>query len=174
MLNEFRLEYHFVKYEKYPFPTNDLTPEELSARFELWLARHPSQLFIRTQISKRDPTLPKKIRPVYSVDDRFLHTEKTLTTPALAQLRNPECCVAHGLETFRGSMSLLNRVSYSFMSFISLDWSQFDQRLPRYVIVAYYLDYLTSLIIVSHGYMPTRTIPIQSNRSHLLQAKSLT
>lgn len=159
MLNEFRLEYHFVKYGKYPFPIDGLTDDELSQRLDIWLAQHPSQLFIRTQISKRDPTLPKKIRPVYSVDDRFLHVEKTLTVPLLAQLRNPQCCVAHGLETFRGSMSLLNRVAHFFMSFISLDWSQFDQRLPYYVIVAYYLDYLASLLIISHGYMPTRTYP---------------
>nr|QLC36819.1 RNA-dependent RNA polymerase [Sarcosphaera coronaria partitivirus] len=162
MLNQYRLEYHFVKYEGAPFPTDSLDPEAIEAQLDHWFALHPTQLFIRTQISKRDPTLPKKIRPVYSVDDRFLHLEKTLFTPALAQLRNPECCVAHGLETFRGSMTLLDRISLFFKSFISLDWSQFDQRLPLYVIKAFFLDYLPSLLIVSAGYMPTRNYPDSS------------
>nr|QLC36831.1 RNA-dependent RNA polymerase [Sarcosphaera coronaria partitivirus] len=159
MLNEFRQEFHYIKYEGLPFPTDRYDSDTNSDLNNIWLSKHPAQLFIRTQISKRNPNEPKKIRPVYSVDDRFLHIEKTLTTPLLAQMRNPQCCVAHGLETFRGSMSLLDRVALAFTSFISLDWSQFDQRLPFYVIVAYYLDFLASLIIISHGYMPTHSYP---------------
>jgi hypothetical protein len=155
-MNEFRTEYHHIKYDGVPFPTGNFDPEVEHSMLETWISKHPSQLFIRTQISKRDPSDPKKIRPVYSVDDRFLHIEKTLVTPALAQLRNPECCVAHGLETFRGSMSLLDRLALFFTSYISLDWSQFDQRLPFYVIVAFFLDYIPSLLIISHGYFPSR------------------
>jgi hypothetical protein len=79
-----------------------------------------------------------------------------LVTPALAQLRNPQCCVAHEMETFRGAMSFIDKVALDFPSFVSLDWSQFDQRLPRYVIIAFSLDYLASLPIVSHGYMLSR------------------
>nr|QOI17270.1 RNA-dependent RNA polymerase [Picoa juniperi partitivirus 1] len=159
MLNKFRREFHNIKYDGMPFPTDRYDHETNLELLETWFAKHPTQLFIRTQISKRDPSDPKKIRPVYAVDDRFLHIEKTLTTPLLAQMRNPQCCVAHGLETFRGSMSLLDKIALSFSCFTSLDWSQFDQRLPRYVIIAYYLDFLASLIIVSHGYMPTRNYP---------------
>jgi hypothetical protein len=166
MLNEFRLEFHHIKYDGIPFPNDDPNIVQASTRAEEYFAKHPSQLFIRTQISKRDPSQPKKIRPVYSVDDRFLHIEKTLTTPMLQQLRNPQCCVAHGLETFRGSMTLLDRIAIHFTSYISLDWSQFDQRLPYYVIVAYYLDFLASLIIVSHGYMPTRSYPDTTSDIH--------
>jgi hypothetical protein len=159
MLNEFRQEFHYIKYDGLPFPTDRYDPSTNSELNEIWQSKHPAQLFIRTQISQRDPSLPKKIRPVYSVDDRFLHIEKTLTTPLLAQMRNPQCCVAHGLETFRGSMSLLDQVAHFFLSYISLDWSQFDQRLPYYVIIAYYLDFLASLIIISHGYLPTHNYP---------------
>jgi len=156
MLNLYRTEFHHVKYTSRPFPA-DLVPKELhESKMHEWFQRHPAQLFIRSQISKRDPSESKKIRPVYSVSDRFLHLEKTLTAPALAQLRNPECCVAHGLETFRGAMSYLDRAALAFRCFISLDWSQFDQRLPRYVITAFFLDYLPSLLIISHGYMPSR------------------
>nr|UWK02062.1 RNA-dependent RNA polymerase [Fusarium poae partitivirus 2] len=156
VMNEFRTEYHHIKYDGVPFPADLHDPEANASILNTWFAKHPSQLFIRTQISKRDPNDPKKIRPVYSVDDRFLHIEKTLVVPALAQLRNPQCCVAHGLETFRGSMSLLDRTALVYTSYISLDWSQFDQRLPYYVIIAFFLDFLPSLLIISHGYFPSR------------------
>nr|QOI17272.1 RNA-dependent RNA polymerase [Picoa juniperi partitivirus 3] len=159
MLNQFRTEYHHIKYDQLPFPHSDLSDEQRQTLLDTWFAKHPSQLFIRTQISKRDPSEPKKIRPVYSVDDRFLHLEKSLFTPALAQMRNPQCCIAHGLETFRGSMSILDKIALCFTSYISLDWSQFDQRLPYYVIIAFFLDYLPSLLIISNGYMPTHDYP---------------
>jgi len=170
-LNEFRNEFHHIKYDGAPFPKDYASIDELNARNEAWMHKHPTQLFIRTQISKRDPSEPKKIRPVYAVDDRFLHIEKTLTTPLLAQLRNPECCVAHGLETFRGAMTFLDQQAHNYKSFISLDWSQYDQRLPYYVIVAYYLDFLASLIIVSHGYMPTRSYPDTKSDIHSFAAR---
>jgi hypothetical protein len=171
MLNQFRLEYHHIKYDGMPFPTDNHDPEANLSILQTWFDKHPAQLFIRTQISLRNPSEPKKIRPVYSVDDRFLHLEKSLFTPALAQLRNPECCVAHGLETFRGSMSLLNQAAMFFLSYISLDWSQYDQRLPYYVIIAFFLDYLPSLLIVSHGYMPTRLYPNSSQPLHSFARK---
>lgn len=159
MLNKFRQEFHYIKESRLPFPAGNFDPEIEQELLSVWFAKHPAQLFIRSQISKRAPTEPKKIRPVYSVDDRFLHMEKTIITPALAQLRNPQCCVAHGLETFRGSMQYIDSVAHLFSSFISLDWSQYDQRLPRYVITSFFLDYLPSLLIISHGYMPTVTYP---------------
>jgi hypothetical protein len=171
MMNQFRLEYHHIKYDRMPFPTDGLDLSAALSILETWFDKHPAQLFIRTQISLRDPNESKKIRPVYSVDDRFLHLEKSLFTPALAQLRNPECCVAHGLETFRGSMSLMNRIAMCFLSFISLDWSQYDQRLPYYVIIAFFLDYLPSLLIISHGYMPTRLYPDSTQDLHCFARK---
>jgi hypothetical protein len=159
VMNEFRTEYHHIKYNGVPFPISSNDPSTEHSLLQTWFNKHPAQLFIRTQISKRDPAETKKIRPVYSVDDRFLHIEKSLFTPALAQLRNPSCCVAHGLETFRGSMDFLNRIALAFLSYVSLDWSQYDQRLPFYVIIAFFLDFLPSFLIVSHGYMPTRAYP---------------
>jgi hypothetical protein len=170
-MNIFRTEFHHIKDHARPFPAHSVDYDSEQDIMLNWFARHPAQMFIRSQISLRPQSEPKKIRPVYSVDDRFLHIEKTLVTPALAQLRNPECCVAHGLETFRGSMSLLDRTALFFMSFISLDWSQFDQRLPRYVIVAFFLDYLASLLIISHGYMPTRFYPDSKMDLHTFARK---
>nr|AHU88025.1 RNA-dependent RNA polymerase [Ustilaginoidea virens partitivirus 2] len=164
--NEFRQEFHYIKYAGIPFNPERCNPADIPAINANWMSQHPSQLFIRTQISKRDPAEPKKIRPVYAVDDRFLHIEKTLTGPLHAQMRNPQCCVAHGLETFRGSMTLLDQTALFYQCYISLDWSQFDQRLPVYVIVAFFLDFLPSLIIISHGYMPTRSYPDTSSDNH--------
>jgi len=145
VLNTFRLDLHHIK-SKLP-PLSDMVK---------YFLQHPTQLFIRSQISLRDPNESKKIRPVYSVDSRFLHIEKMLTTPFLAQMRNPQCCVLHGLETFRGSMSFIDRVSRSYNFFVSLDWSQFDQRLPLPAIEAYYTRFLPSLLIVDNGYFPSR------------------
>nr|QLC36821.1 RNA-dependent RNA polymerase [Sarcosphaera coronaria partitivirus] len=145
MLNTFRRTVHEIK---------------LGSLTEQWKIKyfqdHPTQLFIRSQISKRDPSEPKKIRPVYSVDARFLHLEKMLTTPLLAQLRNPQCCVLHGLETFRGAMSIIDTIAHAFNAFISIDWSQFDQRAPQPAIKCFFTRYLPSLLIISQGYFPSR------------------
>nr|QOI17271.1 RNA-dependent RNA polymerase [Picoa juniperi partitivirus 2] len=145
MLNTFRLELHNIKV--------DLPSRDDLIHFFL---KHPTQLFIRSQISLRDPQEPKKIRPVYAVDSRFLHIEKMLTTNFLAQMRNPECCVLHGLETFRGSMQFIDQIAHSFNFYVSLDWSSFDQRLPLSAIKCYYTRVLPSLLIISDGYFPSR------------------
>nr|BBU59831.1 RNA dependent RNA polymerase [Rosellinia necatrix partitivirus 11] len=139
---------------------DSLQPDEpAQQKLKNFLLSQPTELFIRTQISKRDPTANKKIRPVYAVALMFILIEIMLTYCLLAQLRNPECAVMHGLETFRGSMSLIDRVALNFQSFVSLDWSQFDQRLPLYVIISYYARFLPRKIVISHGYAATHTYP---------------
>nr|QOI17253.1 RNA-dependent RNA polymerase [Caloscypha fulgens partitivirus 1] len=145
MMNTFRLDAHKIKNAEITLPW----------KLQFFLD-HPTQLFIRSQISLRDPSTPKKIRPVYSVDSRFLHLEKMLTTNLLAQMRNPQCCVLHGLETFRGAMSVIDKIAHSFTAYVSLDWSNFDQRAPQPAIKCYYTRFLPSLLIVSHGYFPSR------------------
>lgn len=140
--------------------TDALQPDSAeSFRLQKFFQSEPTELFIRTQISKRDPNEPKKIRPVYAVCLLFILIEIMLTYPLLAQLRNPECAVMHGLETFRGSMTIINFAADHFRSYVSLDWSQFDQRLPQYVIVCYYTKFLASKIIINKGYAGTHTYP---------------
>jgi hypothetical protein len=140
---------------------NDALIEDSAEQHKLktFFQSEPTELFIRSQISKRDPTQPKKIRPVYAVALLFILIEIMLTYPLLAQLRNPECAIMHGLETFRGSMQLIDQVAIWFTSYVSLDWSQFDQRLPFYVVIAYFLKFLPRLIIVNKGYAATHTYP---------------
>nr|QKR71507.1 RNA-dependent RNA polymerase [Rhizoctonia solani partitivirus 9] len=136
-----------------------LPDSDANSRLQNFFIRNPTELFIRTQISKRDPSEPKKIRPVYSVCLLFILFEIMLTYPLLAQLRNPECCVLHGLETFRGSMNVIDSVAMAFTSYVSLDWSQFDQRLPIYVIITYYTRFLPRRIVINKGYTPSHSYP---------------
>nr|WAY16572.1 putative RNA-dependent RNA polymerase [Rhizoctonia solani partitivirus 6] len=132
---------------------------DANSRLQNFFLRNPTELFIRTQISKRDPNEPKKIRPVYSVCLLFILFEIMLTYPLLAQLRNPECCVLHGLETFRGSMHVIDYCAQQYQSYVSLDWSQFDQRLPIYVITAYFTRFLPRRIVINKGYTPSHSYP---------------
>jgi len=78
-----------------------------------------------------------------------------LTFPLMIMARAPQCCIMYGLETIRGSNRYLDRLAQSFKSFFTIDWSQYDQRLPRVITDIYYTDFLESLIIISHGYQPT-------------------
>jgi len=154
---------HNIK--NYGTPAGDSLPDALQndspeqARLENFFLSEPTELFIRTQISLRDIKEPKKIRPVYAVTFLFILIEIMLTYCLIIQLRNPECAVLHGLETFRGGMSIINMVSHHFTSFVSLDWSQFDQRLPLYVVICYFTKWIPLFLVVNKGYVPTHTYP---------------
>nr|BBU59848.1 RNA dependent RNA polymerase [Rosellinia necatrix partitivirus 20] len=140
--------------------SDSLQPDSVEqSKLKNFLLSQPTELFIRTQISKRDPNESKKIRPVYAVALLFILIEIMLTYCLLTQLRNPECAVMHGLETFRGSMSLIDQVALYFTSYVSLDWSQFDQRLPLYVVISYYAYFLPRKIIINKGYQATHFYP---------------
>ena len=118
---------------------------------------YPTLLFTRNHISKRDG--PLKVRPVYAVDDIFIIIELMLTFPLLVQARDPQCCVMYGLETIRGSNHYIDRISRAYSTYFSLDWSSYDQRLPRVITDIYYTDFLRSLIVINHGYQPTYEYP---------------
>jgi hypothetical protein len=155
-----RQQLHNVKQTSYPFSITDEDDLELLAtRLANYFHARPCQLFIRTQISERpQPNVEArlKVRPVYNVPMMFLHIEKMLTLPLLYQLRNSQCCVMHGLETFRGSMQYLDLVALDYNSFFGIDWSLFDQLLPFVIIHIYYEDWLESLLYINGGYMPSK------------------
>jgi hypothetical protein len=154
---------HQIKESGTPFGDNlsdALIPDSAeNEHLQSFIKAHPTELFIRSQISKSDPNEPKKIRPVYAAPLTFLLIEIMLTYCFIVQLRNSDCAVMHGLETFRGAMFHIDRVALNFINYISLDWSQYDQRLPFYVIVAYFTRWLPSLIIINKGYAGTHTYP---------------
>ncbi|BBG56942.1 RNA-dependent RNA polymerase [Grifola frondosa partitivirus 1] len=118
---------------------------------------HATMLFTRNHISDKDGIL--KQRPVYAVDDSFILIEAMLTFPLLVMARDSTCCIMYGLETIRGGMCYIDRIARSYNSYFSIDWSQYDQRLPRCITDIYYTDFLESLIVINHGYQPAYEYP---------------
>nr|BBU59850.1 RNA dependent RNA polymerase [Rosellinia necatrix partitivirus 21] len=131
----------------------------LASQLSLFIDNHATMLFTRNHISERDKNL--KQRPVYAVDELFILIEIMLTFPLLVMARKPECCIMYGLETIRGAMNKIDSIAKEkgYTSFFTIDWSAFDQRLPRVITDLYYTEFLESLIVISHGYQPTREYP---------------
>jgi hypothetical protein len=155
---------HFIKDTGYPFewkwssdhPSDDECLQFMK-RLNQFFNEYPTMLFTRNHISDRDGAL--KQRPVYAVDELFIILEIMLTFPLMVQARSPDCCIMHGLETIRGSNHYIDFLSRSYSSFFTIDWSQFDQRLPSVITDLYFTDFLERLIVISHGYQPTYEYP---------------
>lgn len=144
---------HHIKQLGIPFDPSNLLHETSAQRLNRFINEYPTMLFTRNHISDRDGNL--KQRPVYAVDELFLTVETMLTFPLLVMARKHDCCIMYGLETIRGSNHYLDHIARSYKSFFTIDWSQYDQRLPRVITDIYYTDFLESLIAISHGYQPT-------------------
>lgn len=145
---------HNVKSTGLPFPT---TVPDSAASLRNFFLKRPTMLFTRNHISDRDGKL--KQRPVYAVDDLFLRIESMLTFPAHVLARKIECCIMYGFETIRGSNVMIDKIASHFNSFFTIDWSGFDQRLPRIITDIFWSDFLERIIICSHGYAPTFDYP---------------
>lgn len=146
---------HYIKIHGTPFdPERIPDPEQALRNF---LLKRPTMLFTRNHISERDGNL--KQRPVYAVDDLFLKMESMLTFPAHVLARKLECCIMYGFETIRGSNVEIDRIASSYQSFFTIDWSGFDQRLPRVITDIFWTDFIERLLIVNHGYAPTQDYP---------------
>nr|BAD32677.1 RNA-dependent RNA polymerase [Helicobasidium mompa partitivirus V1-1] len=144
---------HRLKQFALPFNPKDFDSSSIFSRMRFFFLTRPTMLFTRNHISDRDGNL--KQRPVYAVDDLFLILEVMLTFPLLVMARLPECCIMYGLETIRGSNHWIDSTAKRFRSYFTIDWSQYDQRLPRCITDLYYTDFLESLIIINFGYQPT-------------------
>jgi len=157
---------HFIKEYGLPFniiqadDKTELTDSDVQKYIDeanSFFNDYPTLLFTRNHISKRDG--PLKVRPVYAVDDIFIIIELMLTFPLTIQARKPSCCIMYGLETIRGSNRYIEQIARDYSTFFSLDWSSYDQRLPRVITDIYYTDFLRSLIVINHGYQPTYEYP---------------
>lgn len=148
---------HQMKSTATPFVPSD-DPERNASLWNNFVDRYPTLLFTRSQISKR--TGPLKTRPVYAVDDLFLKIEIMLTFPLHIQARSMRSSIMYGLETLRGGNVYLDRIAQNFSSFFTIDWSNFDQRVPRIITDIFFTQFLPALIIISHGYQPTREYPV--------------
>lgn len=156
-LVEARTIVHYVKETGFPFSTFGLTDTQKIDHLNSYFLRRPTQLFIRTQISERDrPGVESqlKVRPVYNAPPDLLHLEKMISLCYLMQLRNKDCCVMHGLETFRGAMQWIDLKALSFSSYFGLDWKNFDQLMPFCIVKIYFQDWLESFLYVNGGYAP--------------------
>nr|ATS94415.1 RNA-dependent RNA polymerase [Podosphaera prunicola partitivirus 4] len=155
---------HRIKETGLPFTfefRDDKTDDEnfisLASALNAFFDSHATMLFTRNHISERDGIL--KQRPVYAVDDLFLLMEVMLTFPLLVMARKPESCIMYGLETIRGAMHYIDRLARQYDSFFTIDWSQYDQRIPRSITDIYYTDFLERLIVINGGYQPTYEYP---------------
>jgi len=159
-----RTQIHKIKMSGLPFDfdidnfdQDDTKFDELVKYLNKFINDHATMLFTRNHISERDGNL--KQRPVYACDDLFILIEAMLTFPLLVMARHPDCAIMYGLETIRGAMCYIDRLAQLYTSYFTIDWSQYDQRLPRQITDLFYTDYLERLIVISHGYQPTYEYP---------------
>jgi hypothetical protein len=145
---------HYIKMTGLPFTR---APSDTLAALRTWILERPTTLYTRNHISDRDGNL--KQRPVYAVDDLFIRLESMVTFPAHVLARKLECCIMYGYETIRGSNARLDQIARSFKSFFTIDWSGFDQRVPRVISDIFWTDFLERIIVCSNGYAPTYDYP---------------
>nr|QLC36827.1 RNA-dependent RNA polymerase [Sarcosphaera coronaria partitivirus] len=161
-----RLIIHKIKSTGLPFDFtlpedgSDLPDDRILAlitRLNAFFNDHPTLLFTRNHISDREKTL--KVRPVYAVDEIFLLIELMLFFPLTVQARKPSCSIMYGLETMRGANHHLDNLARSYSSYFTIDWSGYDQSLPRIITDIFFTDFIRRLIVISHGYAPTYEYP---------------
>lgn len=147
---------HNFKHFKSPVKRDCDTKDDEETIFAKFIAQRATMLYTRNHISK----LPKlKQRPVYNVDKIFLDMEIMLTFPILIQTRPTNSCLMYSYETIRGGCHELDRLARGFESYFTIDWSSFDQTLPRVICNAYYGEFLESLIVINKGYQRTIEYP---------------
>jgi hypothetical protein len=155
-LQAWRTLVHHIK--QFGFPFNPFTTERSTIeQLRDFILDYPTMLFTRNHISDRDGNL--KQRPVYAVDDGFLTLESMITFPMHVLARKMSCCIMYGLETFRGSNHYLDHIAKQYCSFFTIDWSGFDQRIPRAITDIFWTQFLEKFIVISHGYQPTYEYP---------------
>jgi len=139
---------HNIKNFGFPFrPTND--PKRDNILLDLWFKKIPTELLVRSHISQRDKL---KVRPVYNAPMIYIRIECMLFYPLLAQARKRSCCIMYGLETIRGGMQELERLSSRLDSFLLIDWSRFDHLAPFMISTFFFKKWLPTKILVDHGY----------------------
>lgn len=153
---------HYIKRHANPFhvsPDTDRPGYLLSLK--RFFQEHATMLFTRIHISDRDGNL--KVRPVYAVDDFFILLEGMCTFPLHAMARIPingiKSSIMYSYETIRGGCAQLDWIAQHYSSFLCIDWSSYDQRLPRCITDLFWTRFLRSLIVINSGYQPTFEYP---------------
>lgn len=148
---------HRIKEHALPFSPENLTPQQISSRLRSFFIEHATMLFTRNHISDRDGNL--KQRPVYAMDTLFLHLEAMITFPLHVLARSMNSAVMYSIETIRGGCAYMDSRARAFASYLCIDWSSFDQRMPWIIVDTFFTVFLPHLLVVNHGYQPTVEYP---------------
>jgi len=148
---------HRIKQYGLPFTPTNLSPEQIKQHLRSFFLEHPTMLFTRNHISRRDGIL--KQRPVYAMDTLFLHLECMITFPLHVMARSMKSSIMYSIETIRGGCQYIDSLAMKFRSYLCIDWSSFDQRMPWIIVELFFTIFLPSLLIISHGYAPTAEYP---------------
>lgn len=148
---------HRIKEFALPFSPENLTHTQIQTTLREFFLEHATLLFTRNHISERHGTL--KQRPVYAMDTLFLHLECMITFPLHILARSMKSSIMYSIETIRGGCAYMNYKASQFASFLCIDWSSFDQRMPWIIVDTFFTVFLPSLLVVSHGYQPTAEYP---------------
>jgi hypothetical protein len=148
---------HRIKEFGTPFDPTSLQPHEITSRLRSFFIEHATMLFTRNHISDRDGNL--KQRPVYNMDTLFLHLECMVTFPLHIMARSMKSSLMYSIETIRGGCSYMDRIAMNYRSYLCIDWSSFDQRMPWIIVDTFFTTFLPMLLIISHGYQPTHEYP---------------
>jgi hypothetical protein len=148
---------HRIKQFGLPFDPTNLTETEIRSRIMKFFMEHATMLFTRNHISDKDGFL--KQRPVYAMDTLFLHLEAMLTFPLHIMARSMSSSIMYSLETIRGGCAKMDNIAQHFRSYLCIDWSSFDQRMPWIIVDTFFTVFLPSLLVISAGYQPTHEYP---------------
>jgi hypothetical protein len=78
-----------------------------------------------------------------------------VTFPLHILARSMKSSVMYSLETIRGGCAYMDARARMFNSYLCIDWSSFDQRMPWIIVDTFFTVFLPMLIVISHGYQPT-------------------
>jgi hypothetical protein len=149
---------HRIKEFALPFDPTRLSPSDIRSRLMTFFIEHATLLFTRNHISDRDGAL--KQRPVYAMDTLFIQLEAMITFPLHVLARSDSSCIMYSLETIRGGCARMSSLARSFRSYLCIDWSAYDQRMPWIIVDIFWTVFLPSLIIINQGYAPVFQHPV--------------
>jgi hypothetical protein len=157
MLNAFtelaRTIVHHIKNYALLFSPENLTPQQIQTKLKTFFLEHATLLYTRNHTLKRDGAL--KQRPVYAMDTLFLHLECMITFPLHIMARSINSSIMYSLETIRAGCAYMDLLTKSFDSYLCINWSSFDQRMPWIIVDLFFTRFLPHLIVISHGYQLT-------------------
>lgn len=141
-------------------------------KYNRFINEHPTTLFTRSHITPQEKLEYPKLRPIYAVDDRFINMELMVMFPIFVQSRNENSSMLYNFETLRGGCrqlydiathgkTLTDNQQKPFNYFLGIDWSKFDQLMPKWISQQFFTTFLPKLILVNIPYHPTFEYPMQ-------------